>query len=232
MEEATRVARRPADGKHEFLVGQDCRTPELQRTCQVRTFERQRERQSDVFNPHRLDGELSIPEDWNHRRQAVQLGEYLDRDALWSVDQCWLQDHGRNSRPSYQLLRLPFGAVVRRCALVRARAERAHMNEPPHPSRSRCTEEASGAVHVHRGERGRSPLDDDADQMYGGVSAAKQASEGGVVVEGARDELSALGLEEFRTGGIPDQGADPVTATQEQRGEMPAYKPGSTGDGN
>lgn len=106
------------------------------------------------------------------------------------------------------------------------------MNEPPYASRSRCTEQASGAVHMYRGECGGSPFDDDSDQMYGRVGTVEQTSEGGAVLEGSRHQLNALGREECRTGGVPNQGADPVIATQEQGREMPAHKPGGTGDGN
>jgi hypothetical protein len=122
--------------------------------------------------------------------------------------------------------------VIRRRALIGARSERAHVDEPPHAGRPRCIEHASGAVDMHGGEGGGTPLDNDADQVYRCIGAVEQQGERSTIAEGAGYELDSLGLEETRTGEVPHQGTDAVTATQEQRGKMPAHKPGGTGDGD
>ena len=68
--------------------------------------------------------------------------------------------------------------------------------------------------------------------MHRCVSAVEQQGERGTIAEGTGYDLDSLGLEESGTGEVSRQGADAVTAAQEQGGKMPAHKPGGTGDGD
>ena len=90
------------------------------------------------------------------------------------------------------------------------------MDEAPHAGRPRRIEQASGAIHVHGGEGAGTRLHNNANQVHDRVGAVEQRGERSAVGEGAGDELGPLGLEESRTGEVPHQGADAVTAAQEQ----------------